>query len=431
MTVTADRIHLGGDAWCAPDLEPLLCDIAAVTPHPENPRNGDTDAIVESIRIDGLYRPVYAQRSTGHILAGNHTTAATMELGGERIPVVWLDVDDSAARRILIKDNAIADLGRYDEGLLLQSLTDLRDEVGLMGTGHTEESYAVLAAAVAAHNEEEVVGLTDADDAPPLREETVSHLGDLWQLGPHRLVCGDATDPAVVARLMDGGSERATAIWTDPPYGIDYVGKTKDALRIQNDGRDTSGLANLLRDAVGAAMTVSEPGGPVYMTGPPGPAGLIFYEVLSELRILRQVLVWVKDGFVLGRSDYHYQHEPIFSGYLPGGEGRRGRGGSAWVGPNNCSSVMEELRPRASREHPTMKPVGLVARCLRNHRPGVVLDFFAGSGSTLLAAEHLPGWTARLVEVDPRYADVICRRYQQHTGHLPVRDGQSHDFTTE
>lgn len=190
-------LHLGGNVWCHPDLEPLLdTDINQLRPHPTNARNGDTDAIAASIQTNGLYRPLYAQRSTGHILAGNHTYAAALELGATHLPVIWLDIDDEAALRILIADNRTADLGTYDDALLAQTLTALTaTETALLGTGYTDDDLTTLmqdlAAAEAAAldiDSEGRGGLLDIADlsvGEPTREV---HHGQVWRVGPHTLV---------------------------------------------------------------------------------------------------------------------------------------------------------------------------------------------------------------------------------------------------
>lgn len=265
-------------------------------------------------------------------------------------------------------------------------------------------------------------------------------------LGPHRVMCGDSTSQAHVGRLMD--ADRAEILWTDPPYGVEYVGGT--GLTIQND--DAEGLPALLRDAFARASEVLTPGAAIYVAHPEAELGIVFgVAFLAAGWRLHQSLVWVKDSMVLGHSDYHYRHEAvmfgsapgrskrgkkhegIFYGYAPGG-GRRGRGGEGWHGNNSQTTVLEIPRPKRSLEHPTMKPVELVARCLLNSsRPGdIVLDLFGGSGSTLIAA-HTQLRVARLMELDPVYVDVICRRWQEFTGELPVLEatGEPHDFTAE
>ncbi|MDP9355796.1 MAG: DNA modification methylase, partial [Chloroflexota bacterium] len=179
----------------------------------------------------------------------------------------------------------------------------------------------------------------------------------------------------------------------------------------------------LLRSAFANVSEVMLPGAPFYVAHPAGPLSLVFGQVVTELGWrLRQTLVWVKDSLVLGHADYHYRHEPILYGYLPGGTGRRGRGGKGWFGDDAQTSVFEIPRPKASPDHPTSKPVTLITAMLANStRPGeFVLDLFGGSGSTLIACEQL-GQRARLLELDPRYCDVIVRRWEELTGQTAER----------
>lgn len=226
------------------------------------------------------------------------------------------------------------------------------------------------------------------------------------------------------------------AVWTDPPYGVDYEGKTADALKIENDALDDKSLEHLLEATFRAGLERCKAGAAWYVAAPAGPRTHIFATVLLRLGIWRQTLVWIKDRFVLGHSDYHYRYEPIYLGYGPivAGIGRRGRGGGGWYGDNAADTNLEVPRPSANREHPTMKPVELIAMCLKNSTaPGMtVADPFAGSGSTLIAC-HAIGRKARLIELDPRYADVICRRFQEHTGITPILEatGEPIDFTKQ
>lgn len=421
-------LHLGGHAYASPALQPLLVPIADVLPYPGNPRRHDQDNITGSIRDHGLYAAVVVQASTGYTLVGNGRRQALLDLGAEEIPVVVQDVDDVRAAAIVARDNRTSDLSGYDDRALLDLLALMADDADVLAlAGYEEEDLQALREAV--DGPVPPVARTDQDEAPRVPAGSpVSKFGDVWRLGPHRLVVGDATDPSAYAKVTGEGG-MADCIWTDPPYGVEYVGKTKEALSIQNDG--AAGLPALLSDSLGLAVTWSSVGSPVYVASPPGPLSIDFGVVLRDLGVYRQTLIWTKDVFVLGHSDYHYKHEPIFLGYVPGAQGRRGRGGEGWYGDNSQTSVLDFPRPKRSKEHPTMKPVDLVAYCLRNSTaPGdVVLDPFAGSGTTLIAC-HREDRTARLIELDPRYADVICRRYQEHTGTLPVRDGQQVDFTT-
>ncbi|WP_433661065.1 DNA modification methylase [Nocardia sp. CA-128927] len=389
-----------------------------------NPRRGNVDAIAQSLDATGQYRPVVVNEGTltgraMEVLAGNHTLLAARQLGWEELAVGIIDVDEQTARRIVAADNRTADLGDYDHAALFELLDGLDD---LAGTGYSPDDFDKLVAEIIPRETH-----TDPDDIPELPDAPISVSGDIWQLGPHRLAVGDATDFAAVEALMDG--EQADCVWTDPPYGVDYVGKTKDALRIQGDA--VADLDELLSGAFASMVAVARPGAPVYVAHADSER-LRFETALREAGVLvRQNLVWVKNTIVMGRSDYHYKHEPILYGFTPGGEGRLGRGGDRWQGDNAQATVFEFDKPSANREHPTMKPVALIEAMLANslRSGGRVLDLFGGSGSTLIAA-HQHGSAARLVELDPRYADVICRRFQEHTRTVPHRnDGEAVDFT--
>lgn len=396
--------------------------VSDLTPYRSNPRQGNVDLIAESLEHLGQYRPIVVNRGThtgrpNEVLAGNHTLQAAVQLGWDSIDVHWVDVDDDTAARIVLVDNRSNDLAGYDNQVLAELLQELPN---LAATGYNSDDLDALLA----ENLPPVP--PDPDETPPLPVEPISRPGDLWVLGKHRVLCGDATSMDDLARLV---LEPADCLWTDPPYGVDYVGKTKDALTIQNDG--ASGLPALLYDAFTAAVTVLRPGAPCYVAHA-DTERITFETAMRDAGlVVRQNLVWVKNTIVMGRSDYHYQHEPILYGFTSGGEGRLGRGGKRWYGDNAQTTVIRANKPPANREHPTMKPVALIQAMLDNScRPGgTVLDLFGGSGSTLIAA-HITGRAARISELDPRYVDVICRRYQEVTGDKPVLEatGQPEDF---
>ena len=370
-----------------------------------NPRRGDVEAIRESLRVNGQYRPLVVRRKTSEVLAGNHTLKAARAEGWSEVWATFVDVTAAQAKRIVLVDNRSNDLAGYDEQALVELIGD---PPTLEGTGYDEEAVRELAASVAV-----VPDAEPSDEGPEPPEEPTTKPGDLYLLGEHRLLCGDATSADAIARLMDG--ELAHAVWTDPPYGVEYVGKTKEALEIQNDGAE--GLDALLADAFSEMDTALRPGAAIYVAHPAGALSVTFgVRFLEQGWRLHQTLVWAKDAMVLGHSDYHYKHEPILYGYKDGG-GRRGRGGSGWYGDNSQVSIFEVAKPNASRAHPTMKPIELIERCLGNStvRGDVVLDPFGGSGSTLIACEHM-GRRGRLLELDPRYCDVIVRRWEDHTG---------------
>lgn len=406
-----------------------------------NPRRGDVKAIAESLAKRGQYKPlvVNAGSHTGRVnevLAGNHTLRAAVSLGWETVEVVTVDVADDEAAQIVAADNRIADLGGYDEADLLAVLETAGD---LVGTGYTDIDLGMLQRALA-----EPVALTDPDDAPAIREAApVSRPGDVWHLGEHRLYVGSSGDvdsvAAVASEMCRGGVD---CIWTDPPYGVNYVGGTADKLTIKNDGLEDA--IRVFADAVSTMVAVARPGAPAYIAH----SDLVrpaFQSALEDAGFrLRQTIIWVKQSIVLGRADYHWKHEPIITtvvpgevddhapflyGFTPGGEGRLGRGGDHWFGDNRQSTVIECAKPAASRLHPTMKPVELVEQMVRNSCPpgGVVFDPFGGSGTTLIAAYRL-GVRALLCELDEKYADVICKRFEEHTGIVPVRDGVQVSF---
>ena len=384
-----------------------------------NPRRGRIDAIAESLAVNGQYKPLVVNRGSltgrqNEVLAGNHTLRAASKLGWSEVSVWFVDVDDQRAKAIVAADNKLADLGDYDDDELFALLDSLED---LEGTGYSDADLEELRRDLFPD-----APLTDPDDVPEKPEEPVSELGKVWELGPHRLLVGSSTDTdLVVERLF--GDVRADCVWTDPPYGVDYVGKTKKALTIQNDG--AAGLRGLLDDAFATVAAVCAPGAPVYVAHA-DTERVTFEGAMRDAGLLvRQNLVWVKNTIVMGRSDYHYKHEPILYGFTPGGDGRLGRGGERWFGDNSQATVFQVDKPARNEQHPTMKPVALVAAMLTNSCPrgGVVFDPFAGSGSTLIAAQGL-GARAFCVELDPKYADVIARRFEEHTGVVPVLDGR-------
>lgn len=390
----------------------------------KNPRRGNIAKIADSLRVRGQYRPIVVNRGTHtgrdmEVLAGNHTLLAARSLGWSHIDCGIVDVDEQTARQIVLADNRLSDLGGYDDETLAELLDSLDD---FTGTGYSSDDLDALLAAQ--HQPEE---LTDRDDVPDIDDApTISEEGDVYDLGPHRVFCGDSTvSTTVIENLLFDGL--ADCVWTDPPYGVSYVGKTKDSLTIQNDGSE--GLGELLDGAMGTVALAARPGAPVYVAHADTERVTFETAMRNAGLLVRQNLVWVKNTIVMGRSDYHYKHEPILYGFTPNGEGRLGRGGDQWFGDNKQNTVLEFDKPGRNGEHPTMKPVDLVASMLANScRPGgVVLDLFGGSGSTLIAAHH-GGQRARLVELDPRYVDVICRRWQEHTGIVPVRNGEEVTF---
>lgn len=408
-----------------------------------NPRRGHISAIAVSLTKHGQYRPIVVNRGTltgrrNEVLAGNHTLMAARSLGWETIDVGIVDVDEDTARSIVAADNRLADLGEYDTADLYALLESIED---LSGTGYVLDDLAAMQRELFPPEP-----LTDPDDVPPTPEDPVSRVGQVWSLGEHRLLVGSSTDLGGVRRLCD--DVQPDCVWTDPPYGVNYVGGTKAALTIKNDGAE--GLRDLLDAAFGVLASVCKPGAPVYVAHADTERMTFESAMRGAGLLVRQNLVWVKNSLVLGRSDYHYQHEPILTadvpgvededdgglahepvlyGFTGGGSGRLGRGGDRWFGDNRQTTVFQFPKPPRNAEHPTMKPVALIDAMLANSLPagGVVFDPFSGSGSTLIAAH---GRQSRCfgVELDPRYADVILRRFEEHTGVVPELDGEQVSF---
>lgn len=261
------------------------------------------------------------------------------------------------------------------------------------------------------------------EDIPVSDAAPDSRPGQVYELGPHRLVCGDSTKAESWALLLPNG-ERLQMVWTDPPYGVSYVGKTADAMTIKNDALSPEQLEQFLRDALGMVVAHCLPGAVWYVASPAmcGPF-YTFCTVLNGFDIWRHTLVWVKSAFVMGHADYHYRHEPIFYGWVPGAA-------HYFVDDRTQDSVLEYDKPSRNGEHPTMKPVGLVAKCIENSskRGWVVGEPFGGSGTTLIACAET-GRVARLIELDPRYCDVIRRRWTKWAANnnVPAGSGALYD----
>ena len=389
-------------------LEVEMKPIGEVSPWALNPRDNDAAAerLAYTISAHGWTNPILLDRS-GQIIAGHTRLKAALRLGLTEVPTIALDVEGPEAAAIAIADNRLGEFADWDEGALSALLQELDDEgLDLEAVGYGDEDLAAML---------QSLDTGDKPDAPEPEEppeEPESRCGEVYELGPHRLICGDSTDPKVLAELMRG--DRADLVWTDPPYGVANVGGAKDPRsqgyrsgdRLENDDLAEHELLAFLNAALGQALEHTEPGGAWYVAGPCiGEAGAAFVACLHSLGVYRHALVWLKDTMVVGRCDYHYQHEPIFYGWKPGAAHK-------WRGDRKQTTVIECPRPKRNTEHPTMKPVRLVETCLRNHIDigEVVLDPFGGSGSTLLASARL-GCHARLAELDPGYCDVIRRRW--------------------
>jgi DNA modification methylase len=399
-------------------------DLADLMPDPQNARtHGERNlALIESsLREVGAGRSIVVDED-GTILAGNATVAAAARAGFSRVRVVDADgseliavrrtgLTDEQKRRLALFDNRAAELADWDTEIIAA----LADDTDLSLLWNDDELATLLGHL---ENNEPPALLTNPDEVADVPVEPVTQPGDCWKLGDHRLLCGDATKDGDLVRVLDGAV--ADLIVTDPPYGVAYEGKTIDRLTIANDDLDDHSLYAFLLDALSAIQGVTKPGGAIYCFHADShglPVRRAFHDAGWQLK---QTLIWVKQSLVLGRQDYHWRHEPILYGWKAGA-------GHFFVDDRTQTTVWEVDRPSRNAEHPTMKPVELLSIAIGNSsRPGeVVLDPFAGSGSTLIACEQL-GRNARLVELDPRYCDVIVQRWEAATGNTAEHIAATH-----
>lgn len=400
-------------------------------PDPRNPRRISPEAmgaLSRSLEAFGDIAGLTFNQRTGHLVSGHqrlaalraeHGDALRLEDGavvtpdGQRFPVRVVDWDEITEKAANLAANSPYLAGEFTEGLL-PLLEEIRAELpDLCGALRLDDLRDFLPEITWAPIPEAV------DEVPAAPSQAFSRPGDLWLLGEHghRVLCGDARKPQDVALAV--GGRTVALLWTDPPYGVDYVGKTKDALKIAHD--DPEGLPLLLSTAFRTLDAVMAPGTPFYIAHPAGPLSVAFGQAILEMGWrLHQTLVWVKDSMVLGHSDYHYRHEPVLYGWKVGAE-------HPWRGDRAQTSVFEVARPKASPDHPTAKPVKLIAAMLANSsRAGeLVLDPFLGSGTTLMACEEMGRCCAGL-ELEPRYVDVAVMRWHKAAGKEPllVREGR-------
>jgi DNA modification methylase len=394
--------------------------LGELIPYARNPRthsDAQVAQIAASIREFGWTNPILVDGASG-IIAGHGRVLAARKLGLEQVPVIELaHMSEAQKRAYLLADNQLALNAGWGDELLRLELADLSElgfDLGLIGFGGGE-----LERLLAGSKE----GLTEDDEAPALPEQAVTRPGDVWVLGDHRLLCGDATVIADVERVLAG--QLADMTWTDPPYNVAYGSSAKDKLRgnkrkILNDDLG-SGFEAFLHDACANILAVTKGACYVCMSS-------------SELHTLQRAFVsaggkwstfviWAKSHFTLGRADYQRMFEPILYGW-PQGHDR------FWCGARDQGDVWHYDKPARNDLHPTMKPVALVERGIRNSSKSrdVVLDPFGGSGSTLIACEKA-GRQARLVELDPKYCDVIVQRWQDWSGGTASldEDGRSYE----
>jgi len=358
--------------------------------------------IAASIKEFGFLNPIIADGENG-IIAGHGRVMAAQKLGLDTLPVIEASHLTRAQKQAyILADNRLALDAGWDNDLLrieLQDLDALDFDLALTGFDTDEIANFLV---------EETEGLTDEDAVPDAPAVPVTVEGDVWLLGRHRLMCGDSTSFEHMEVLTQG---QIVDMWlTDPPYNLAYEGCTKDKLTIQNDKMEDEPFRQFLRDAYVAADSVMKPGAVFYIWHADS-EGYNFRGACHDVGWqVRQCLIWKKQTMVLGGQDYHWKHEPCLYGWKSGS-------GHLWATDRKQTTILEFDKPSRNKEHPTMKPVELFEYQMLNNTKGgdQVLDSFAGSGTTAVACEK-HGRCARMMELEPKYCDVIITRWQEFTG---------------
>lgn len=364
------------------------------------PGDPEYEKLKRSIEEYGCVELIVCNKRTGNVVSGHQRLKVLLELGCTEIDCIVIDLDEQNEKALNISMNKIG--GAWDEDKLASLIADLDAgafDISLTGfdAAEVDELFSKV------HDKEIKEDDFDAEKAVKEITEPVTRRGDIWLLGQHRLMCGDSTQLSDMLTLMDG--KKANVCVTDPPYNVDYAGGTKDELKIVNDKMSAEKFHQFLLQAFKNVFEVMDDGCAVYVFHG-DTEGLNFRKAFKDAGFhLSNVCVWVKNRMVLGRCDYHWQHEPILYGWKPTGSHR-------WYADRKQTTVWNFDRPQRNAEHPTMKPVALCAYPIQNSSLSncIVLDPFGGSGSTLIASEQLKRICCTM-ELDPKYCDVIVKRY--------------------
>ena len=380
-------------------MEIIYKKLGEITPYEKNPRQNDAavEYVANSIQEFGFKVPVVIDKDNV-IVCGHTRYKAAKQLGLSEVPcIIADDLTDEQIKAYRLADNKVAEKAVWDFDLLNEELGEIIDlDMETFGFDLSEN-------------------LDDAEEDDyelELPEEPKSKRGDIYTLGNHRLMCGDSTSISDVERLMDGA--KADMLLTDPPYNVDYTGKTKDALKIQNDHMDNDSFREFLRDAFVTADTVMKPGAVFYIWHADS-EGYNFRGACADAGwTVRQCIIWNKNSMVMGRQDYQWKHEPCLYGWKEGA-------GHLWASDRKQTTVIDMARPTKADLHPTMKPIPLFDYQIKNNTKGgdIVLDLFGGSGTTIMACEQNKRH-AYTMELDPRYVDAIVARWEEYTGKKAV-----------
>jgi site-specific DNA-methyltransferase (adenine-specific) len=393
--------------------------VAGLIPYVNNSRKHSDEQVAQiaaSIKEFGWTNPILVDGANG-IIAGHGRLMAARKLGMEAVPVIELaHLSEPQRKALIIADNKLAMNAEWDNDLLMLELGELLEggfDLDLLGFGK-DELDALLSPTEATE------GLTDEDAVPEPPAAPVTVLGDVWLLGRHRVMCGDSCSITDMDKLVAG---RQTDMWlTDPPYNVAYEGGTKEKLTIQNDSMADDAFRQFLRDAYVTADSAMKPGAVFYIWHADS-EGYNFRGAAQDAGWkVRQCLIWKKSSLVMGRQDYHWKHEPCLYGWKEGA-------GHLWATDRKQTTILEFDKPSRNGEHPTMKPVALFEYQMLNNTKGgdLVLDSFGGSGTTLIAAEK-NGRHSCLMELDPKYVDVIIKRWQDFTGKTATLESTGQPF---
>jgi DNA modification methylase len=378
---------------------------ADLIPYVNNARTHSEQQVLQiaaSIKEFGFNSPVLVDGDNG-IIAGHGRVMAAKKLGLDEVPTIELKhLTKTQKKAYILADNRLALNSGWDNDLLALELGELSDDgfdLDLLGFDAAELSLL--------DEPETTEGLTDEDAVPDVPEEPITKLGDVWLCGNHRVMCGDSTSIDAVEKLMDG--MLADQWVTDPPYNVDYEGS--DGQKIKNDSMGDDAFRSFLYDAFSAAFSFMKSGASFYIWH----ADLEGYNFRGAVKdcgqLIRSCLIWNKPALVMGRSDYHWKHEPCLYGWKDGAS-------HLWAADRKQSTVIDFIgKVKKNDLHPTMKPVELFDYLVLNNTKGsdIILDTFGGSGTTVISCEK-NGRHARLMELDPKYCDVIVKRWQDFTG---------------
>lgn len=370
------------------------------------PEDEEYQKIKKSLIEFGYVAPIIVNLDMT-VIGGHQRLKVLKELGYTEIECNVVDLDKNKEKALNIALNKIT--GEWDDTKLEELLAELKEtDINMDMTGFSFDEVDNMLKDMTGSKEDDF----DLEEALKEIEEPMTKVGEVWKLGKHRLMCGNSTKKEEVMRLMN--NQEADMLLTDPPYNVDYEGKTSAALKIENDNMGETEFYNFLMDAFRNMFESVKHGGSIYVFHA-DTEGLNFRNAFKVVGFkLAQCLVWVKNTFVMGRQDYQWRHEPILYGWKEGA-------GHYFVDNRKQSTVLEFDKPSRNAEHPTMKPIDLLVYLIKNSSKenDLILDLFGGSGSTLVAAEQIQR-TCYMMELDPKYCDVIIRRWENLTGQKAI-----------